>query len=354
MGSPATSPAVKLSTSRRLYYWLFIICMIGVVSVFLIYAFSVPYTPDFTGVPTYPLCNCRTDWPPADKKDLKLQLDGIPSTQSEPMQSVERLDPVNNFPRIIHQVWDSGVFPEEWREAQQSCRNLYPNYRYMLWSFADTEKLIREEHPWLLSTWNSYPYDMQRVDLVKYLALYHYGGVYLDSDVSCVENFDSYIQNLSSNVHTVVRPSYPAWYGLDTFWSKPRSPLMWSVLVNAPYANRWYGVTYTTVMFGAGTVYFGLSLNSYPCQSHIHVVPNEFFTEKYFFHHHASSWHHWDGHIIIFFYTHYVGILTFISIASVASLIGWCYVKKRKHQLNGYLPLKLPSSPLGKSGFHNA
>ena len=206
---------------------------------------------------------------------------------------------------------------------------MYPDYQYMLWNFNDIESLIRNHHPWILSTWQTYPYDMQRVDLVKYLVLYHYGGIYLDLDVSCVKNYDSYVQNISSIVHTVVRPSYPAWYGLDTFWSKPRSPLLWQVLVNAPYANKWYGVTYTTVMFGAGTAYFGLTLNTYPCKNHIEVVENYFFTEKFFYHHHASSWHHWDGYIILFVYHNYRVIIPATIILLLLGTMGCIYHRRR-------------------------
>ena len=200
----------------------------------------------------------------------------------------------------------------------------------MIWNFPDSELFIAKHHPWLLSTWRTYPYDVQRADLLRYLILYHYGGIYLDVDMSCIESFDPYVQNnISSIVHTVVRPSYPAWYGIDVFWSKPGSPLMWEVLVNAPYANHWYGVTYTTVMFGAGTAYFGLLLNAYPCQDHITVVPNYFFTEKYFFHHHASAWHHWDGYVILFFYKNYKVIIPVCIGMLVAFIVGCIYYRRR-------------------------
>ena len=343
MGSPATSPSVKYSTSRRLSWWLCILCIFSLITILLVYAFTVPYTPDFTGVPTYSSCNCKVDWPPKKTQDLLLLSEGFPRTQSDAIAVTEKLDPVKNFPRIIHQVWYHGDLPEKWQNAQDTCRKLYPEYKIMVWSFEDAEKLIRKEHPWLLSAWFSYPYDVQRGDLIRYIVLYHYGGIYIDSDVSCVESFDTYLQNLSSTVNLVVRPSYPAWYGLDTFISKPHSPFMWSVIVNAPRANRWFGVTYTTVMFGVGTAYFGRTINNFPCQSHFDIVPNSFLTEKYFYHHHASSWHHWDGHVIIFFYTNYVLILTLLVIAVVCLIIGWCYNRRRRAHASGYLPLKLPS-----------
>ncbi len=52
--------------------------------------------------------------------------------------------------------------------------------------------LIRTDHsglltdilryPWFLDTWDAYPFDIERADAIRYFALAHYGGVYLDLD----------------------------------------------------------------------------------------------------------------------------------------------------------------------------
>ena len=224
----------------------------------------------------------------------------------------------------------------------------YKDYQYMIWNFEDSELFIAKHHPWLLSTWRTYPYDVLRADLLRYLILYHYGGIYLDVDISCIKSFDPYVQNnISSIAHTVVRPSYPSWYGIDVIWSKPGSPLMWEVLVNAPYVNRWYGLPYTTVMFGAGTVYFGNVLNAYPCQEHITVVPFYFFTEKYFVHHYASAWHHWDGYVILFFYKNYKVILP-VSMLGVF-IVGCIYYRRPRAVFN--TPVGSPKGSHGEKIF---
>lgn len=43
---------------------------------------------------------------------------------------------------------------------------------------------MQEDFPWFLSTYLSYPRLVQRSDVMRYMVLYKYGGVYLDADVS--------------------------------------------------------------------------------------------------------------------------------------------------------------------------
>jgi len=40
-----------------------------------------------------------------------------------------------------------------------------------------------KEYPWFLETFDSYPYNIERADVIRYFALYHFGGIYLDLDL---------------------------------------------------------------------------------------------------------------------------------------------------------------------------
>ena len=37
---------------------------------------------------------------------------------------------------------------------------------------------------------NSYQYEIQRCDVIRYFLLYHYGGIYADMDYFCSKSFD--------------------------------------------------------------------------------------------------------------------------------------------------------------------
>jgi len=91
-------------------------------------------------------------------------------------------------PKLIHQTWVDTNVPEKWRAAQKSCMDAHPaskNYTYKLWTDEEGLDLIREEYPWFLPTYTSYPYSIQRVDAVRYFILHKYGGIYLDLDMGC-------------------------------------------------------------------------------------------------------------------------------------------------------------------------
>jgi mannosyltransferase OCH1-like enzyme len=98
------------------------------------------------------------------------------------------------IPKILHQTWKNETVPEEWAIAQYTCLDLHPDYRYIvfsqhflslmkLWTDASSREFIKNEYPWFLPTFDSYTFNIQRADVIRYFALYHYGGTYLDLDL---------------------------------------------------------------------------------------------------------------------------------------------------------------------------
>lgn len=59
-----------------------------------------------------------------------------------------------------------------------------PGWHEVVWDEAAVLDLIQQDFPWFLPTYLSYPKLVQRSDVMRYLVLYKYGGVYLDADVS--------------------------------------------------------------------------------------------------------------------------------------------------------------------------
>lgn len=37
-------------------------------------------------------------------------------------------------------------------------------------------------YPWFIETWDSYIYPIERADAIRYFALVHFGGIYIDLD----------------------------------------------------------------------------------------------------------------------------------------------------------------------------
>ena len=52
----------------------------------------------------------------------------------------------------------------------------------------DILKFITNKFPWYLSTFNNFKYKIQKIDFFRYLAIYYYGGFYLDLDMSITKS----------------------------------------------------------------------------------------------------------------------------------------------------------------------
>src|SRR5437868_4915078 len=64
--------------------------------------------------------------------------------------------------------------------------NIKPGlFNYFLWTDDRSIRFLALYYPWFLPTYNNYKYDIQRADAIRYFVLYHYGGIYLDTDIGC-------------------------------------------------------------------------------------------------------------------------------------------------------------------------
>jgi mannosyltransferase OCH1-like enzyme len=102
-----------------------------------------------------------------------------------------------NIPHIIHQTWKAEDVPLEYREFQRSWLHHHPNWDYKFWTDEDNLTFVRDHYPWFLSTYESFPYNIQRVDVARILYLHVYGGIYADLDVECLRPVDALPRNHS-------------------------------------------------------------------------------------------------------------------------------------------------------------
>ena len=94
------------------------------------------------------------------------------------------------IPKIIHQTWKTSEVPEEWRRCVQSWRDMHPDWDVRLWTDEDNRNFVATEYPEILEVYDAYSYGIQRADAIRYLLLHHFGGVYVDLDLECIQPFD--------------------------------------------------------------------------------------------------------------------------------------------------------------------
>ncbi|HTF67970.1 MAG TPA: glycosyltransferase [Edaphobacter sp.] len=95
------------------------------------------------------------------------------------------------IPRTIFQTWkDKDDIPERFRYWSSTFQAKNPHYRYVLWDDNDNRNFIARDFNWFLHTYDSYTFNICRVDAVRYFYLYTFGGFYADMDTECLRPLD--------------------------------------------------------------------------------------------------------------------------------------------------------------------
>ncbi len=97
---------------------------------------------------------------------------------------------MSRLPKILHQTAKTAVVSEKWRPLQAQLRALHPDWEYRLWTDQDNLALIRERRPDLEAVYLGLPRPIMRADLIRYVYMEQFGGLYLDTDYQVLKPFD--------------------------------------------------------------------------------------------------------------------------------------------------------------------
>ncbi|KAK0191095.1 glycosyltransferase family 32 protein [Armillaria mellea] len=272
---------------------------------------------------------------------------------------------VERIPRILHQTWRTETLPEKWRPVSQECRELMPDYEYMLWTDDSSRDFISEHYPWFLDTFNDYRYPIQRADAIRYFILHHYGGVYLDLDIGCKRPLDPLL------AYPVILPkTIPVGISNDLIFSEKGHPFMAQVIHSLVTFDHSWILNYPTVMFSTGPMFLSVQYSIFT-SSHasavsdpIRVLPKSLYGKNakegeaphtFFSHFYGSSWHA-DDAAFIGFLGHWGKVLMWIGL--VILLLGLLSIafpgKQRRislRRIGGYEVL-LPRWSSGTGHWH--
>lgn len=96
-----------------------------------------------------------------------------------------------SIPSVIHHIWFGSELPETYAQWREQWRETHPSWKLMLWD----EKTVKKEFP--KGLYNQKSYDDAKAkknfgkmsDIVRYEVLARYGGVYVDTDMRCLQDF---------------------------------------------------------------------------------------------------------------------------------------------------------------------
>lgn len=96
------------------------------------------------------------------------------------------------IPKIIHYSWFSGEpYPEFLKECMATWKKVLPDYEFVLW---DAKKLAECNNVFANEAISVKKWAFA-ADFVRLYAVYHYGGIWLDTDVDMFRNFDPFLND---------------------------------------------------------------------------------------------------------------------------------------------------------------
>lgn len=146
----------------------------------------------------------------------------------------------------IHQIYLNydGYWDDVFEMSKQSWSNI-PDTEYKLWSEDDLLNLLTE-YPFVKSIWDRLKYPIQKVDLGRWVIIYHYGGLYADLDVvnkdptlSYIDT-DNFLTSWNKKIETDIlyfnSPHHPYLKNLFTYLDKNLTDIH-----SKPIYNIWKG-----------------------------------------------------------------------------------------------------------------
>jgi len=95
----------------------------------------------------------------------------------------------------IHQIWDKGEYPEDFKQHQLSLLDNHPSWQYNLWDLDRCRTLIKTEYNYFLDTFDSFNYNIEKIDAARFFILDYEGGFYTDIDIFFYKNVEELFFN---------------------------------------------------------------------------------------------------------------------------------------------------------------
>ena len=95
------------------------------------------------------------------------------------------------IPKIIHQTAyaNKNEWHPIWKHCQQSTLKHFKDFEYKFWDDDSLDNFVKEKYPQIYEEYKNFSSHIFQLDCVRYLLLHYYGGIYIDMDVYCYDNF---------------------------------------------------------------------------------------------------------------------------------------------------------------------
>lgn len=132
------------------------------------------------------------------------------------------------IPKILHQTAKTAVVAPKWAPLLAKAKALHPGWEHRLWTDEDNLALIRERRPDLETAYLGLPKPIMRADLIRYLYMEQFGGLYFDTDYQFLKPFD--LEDAEIVLPRESNDGEPIYLGNCIFASVPGHPYWTAVL----------------------------------------------------------------------------------------------------------------------------
>jgi mannosyltransferase OCH1-like enzyme len=238
------------------------------------------------------------------------------------------------IPKIIHQIWFQGI--DKIIEPYKTCfiESIkfinYTKWDHKFWDKETIDDLIKNNYPQYFDLYNNCPILVQKIDIARYIILYHYGGCYMDMDVKIIKDFNDLIDDTDE---LIVSDTHQKFINNGILFSSKNNNF-WIDFLNdlKPKVNRFTFSKLLCVNFSTGPLNFTnfvkKNINTYkikilpykylePCETKYHQVITE---DAYVINYYGNSWV--DSYFSIFLFIYcYRKLLLILIIIMIAIII---------------------------------
>ena len=209
---------------------------------------------------------------------------------------------MKSIPKIIHQIWWQGInqIPDKYRIYKNSWKVKHPNWIIIYWDKNKVISLVKKHYPNIIQLLSEYKYMIQKIDVAKYLILYHYGGVYVDMDTICEQSLNNLFNEkefMNYNFICSQMQIIPFIKIINNgiIFSKKKHPLL-EILISQlkkHQKQRYYHNQDYYIMESTGPIFFHHIISEYK-NSNVLILPENYLESdkkgNYITHHHTLSW----------------------------------------------------------------
>jgi mannosyltransferase OCH1-like enzyme len=200
-----------------------------------------------------------------------------------------------NIPKIVHQIWfnftknkKGDKMPIKYIKEREKIIKKNMDFTFILWSEKNAKKLIKRKYKWFYKKYTQFKNPVERVDAFKYILMYEYGGIYIDTDVKVKKGFSKFFEKHNINNNIILseesRPILKILSFSNSILISKKSEKFWIHVLK--YINKWESLIienidpHLEIICKTGPIMLHSVYTDFLNKYRITIVPSVYFMEK--------------------------------------------------------------------------